>query len=168
MYPGVCYAMLALLSGLNVLAKFASQPRSLASGRLVLGVKHLILNVERIRGSALKPYINIPDIEFPEEKDIFIEIIKQKLNNREEITHEEVEMLKCQSSRTKGLVEDWTALFEPFKHNFYKHFNLENLGKKLTKLFATDEAPGRSISKELVDLRQREKNTLYPWEKKGT
>ena len=76
-------------------------------------------------------------------------------------------MLKCQSSRTKGLVEDWTALFEPFKHNFYMHFNLENLGKKLTKLFATDEAPGRSISKELLDLRQREKNTLYPWEKKG-
>ena len=57
MYPGMFYAMLALLSGLNVLAKFASQPRSLASGRLVLGVKHLILNVERIRGSALKPYM---------------------------------------------------------------------------------------------------------------
>ena len=35
MYPGVCYAMLALLSGLNVLAKFASQPRSFRSAGFV-------------------------------------------------------------------------------------------------------------------------------------
>ena len=38
LYPAICYSMLALIYGLQLLARFSSQPRSLSSSRLVLGV----------------------------------------------------------------------------------------------------------------------------------
>ena len=53
LYPAICYSMLTLVYSLQLLARFLSQPWSLSSSRLVLGVKHLLLDVDRIRDKNL-------------------------------------------------------------------------------------------------------------------
>ena len=129
MYPSLVYSMLALIHGLQMLAKFSSQPPSLSSSRLVLGVKHLLLDIERIGDDNLKELLQVPgNLEFPKEEEIFVEAIQRKLKGKVEITVEDAEMLKAQSLRTKSLIEEWTGLFEPFK-NSYKHKILDSLGR---------------------------------------
>ena len=122
-----------------MLAKFLSQPRSLFSSWLVLGVKHLLLDVERIRDDNLKGILQMPEkLEFPKDEDIFIETIKRKLKGNKEITVEDAEMLKAQSLRTKNLVEEWSGLFERFCQN-YKHKILDSLSQTCITLFANDK-----------------------------
>ena len=43
-------------------------------------------------------------------------------------TDREIEMLKCETARTKTAIGEWTAIFEPYKGG-YRHFLLEDLSK---------------------------------------
>ena len=96
-YPDLLYSMLALLASLNLVVKFASRQRVLASGWLVWGVNHLLADGERIRDPELKPYIHISEIEFTENKktETWMEKIKQKVISDKDVTKEEIEMLRC-------------------------------------------------------------------------
>ena len=73
LYPAVMYA----LTGLGALAKFASQPRSLASSELMKGVRNLMLDSKRANELDLQPYIHII-LEFPDEGDQLIDQINEK------------------------------------------------------------------------------------------
>ena len=66
LYHAVCYSMLALVYGLQLLAKFSSQPPSLASNKLVLGDKRLLMDVDRLQDKKLRELLQLPEkLEFP-------------------------------------------------------------------------------------------------------
>ena len=178
-HPALLYSLMVLLTGLGALAKFASKPRSLASNELMQGVKNLMLDAKRANEPDLD--LNIV-LEFPDEGNILVDQIKEKISKDIEITSEEVEMIKCQNIRTNGLVDEWNKLFQPFQHPSYHHHILHDLPQKLIQLFKDKKSPGRrllkhllphaklkpssrSISKEMIDGRQQSRRPLQPWGK---
>ena len=180
-HPSILYSLMVLITGLGALANFAKQPRSLASSNLIEGVRNLMSDAKRANEPELKSYFDII-LQFPDEGNLFVDYIKDKVLKDAEISEEEVEMLRGQYLRTKGLVAEWKGLFQPFQHPGYRHSILENLPEKLYGLFRHNQAPGRrllkhllphaklkpssrSISKDLIDSRARSRRQLQPWGK---
>ena len=137
-----------------------------------------MLDAKRANEPDLQPYIHIV-LEFPDQRNLLIDQIKEKLAKDVEITSEEVEMLRGQYLRTTSLVEEWAGLFEPFKHPGYHHRILYDLPQKLLRLFKDKMSPGRrllklllphvklrpssrSISKDFIDGHQQSRRPLQP------
>ena len=67
-----------------------------------------MLDAKRANEPDLQPYIHII-LEFPDQRNLLIDQIKEKLAKDVEITSEEVEMLRRQYLRTTSLVEDYLS-----------------------------------------------------------
>ena len=113
-YLGLCYTLLAPLEGLNLILKLARQKGAPASRQVIIGINLLIEDIKRIRNLHLLRYINLQEGKI-EEKLTFLEMLEDKVHRGEDISLEDLEMLKCEAARTKTAIGEWVVIFEPHK-----------------------------------------------------